>query len=151
LAGLAARIQDDMKAALLGGHRFEGDTLRNLKAAILNEEVAQGKRDEGLDDAEVEKIIAREVKKRRESIKLYEENNRPELAEPEKEEIAVLEKYLPQMMSEADITTLVDSVIAGMGDVSMAQMGQVIGTVKAKAGNAADGALVARIVKEKLQ
>lgn len=140
-----------MKAALLGGHRFEGDTLRNLKAAILNEEVAQGKRDEGLDDAEVEKIIAREVKKRRESIKLYEENNRPELAEPEKEEIAVLEKYLPQMMSEADITTLVDSVIAGMGDVSMAQMGQVIGTVKAKAGNAADGALVARIVKEKLQ
>ena len=151
MAGLAARIQDDMKAALLGGHRFEGDTLRNLKAAILNEEVAQGKRDEGLDDAEVEKIIAREVKKRRESIKLYEENNRPELAEPEKEEIAVLEKYLPQMMSEADITTLVDSVIAGMGDVSMAQMGQVIGAVKAKAGNAADGALVARIVKEKLQ
>ena len=151
MAGLAARIQDDMKAALLGGHRFEGDTLRNLKAAILNEEVAQGKRDEGIDDAEVKKIIAREIKKRRESIKLYEENNRPELAEPEKEEIAVLEKYLPQMMSEADITTLVDSVIAGMGDVSMAQMGQVIGAVKAKAGNAADGALVARIVKEKLQ
>ena len=75
----------------------------------------------------MEKIIAREVKKRRESIKLYEENGRPELAEPEKDEIAVLEKYLPTMMSEAEVATLVDGVIAGMGEVTMAQMGQVIG------------------------
>jgi len=151
LAGLAAKIQDDMKAALLGGNRFEGDTLRNLKAAILNEEVAQGKRDVGLEDSEVEKIIAREVKKRRESIKLYQENNRPELAEPEQKEIAVLEKYLPQMMNEQETAVLIDEVVAGMGDVTMQQMGQVIGAVKAKAGNAADGALVARLVKEKLQ
>ncbi len=140
-----------MKAALLGGHRFEGDTLRNVKAAILNEEVAQGKRDEGLDDAEIEKIIAREVKKRRESIKLYEENNRPELAEPEEAEIAVLEKYLPQMMSETEVSALIDEVISSIGEVNMQQMGQIIGAVKAKAGNTADGAMVARIVKEKLQ
>ena len=60
---LKEQINDEMKAALLGGNRFVGETLRNLKAAILNEEVATGKRDEGLSDADIEKVIAREVKK----------------------------------------------------------------------------------------
>lgn len=143
-------IQNDMKAALLGGNRFEGDVLRNLKAAILNEEVATGKRDEGLDDAEIEKIIAREVKKRTESIKLYEENGRPELAEDEKKEVAVLSMYLPKQLSEDEIREIAKLVIADMDDVGPSMMGQVIGGVKAKAGNAADGATVARVVKELL-
>lgn len=147
---LKEQIQNDLKAALLGGNRFEADVLRNLKAAILNEEVAQGKRDEGLLDAEIEKIVAREVKKRAESTKLYEDNGRPELAEVEKNEAAVIEKYLPTQLSEDELRAMVQEIIAGMGDVSMQQMGQVIGAVKAKAGNAADGALVARIVKEQL-
>ncbi len=147
---LKQQIQDDMKAALLGGNRFEGDTLRNLKAAILNEEVAHGKRDDGLQDDEIEKIIAREVKKRRESITLYEQNGREELAENEKNEIAVLEKYLPELLSEDEIRATVDEVIANMGDVSMQQMGQVIGAVKGKLGNAADGSMVATVVKEQL-
>lgn len=59
---LKQRINDEMKAALLGGNRFVGETLRNLKAAILNEEVATGKRDPGLTDAEIETVIAKEVK-----------------------------------------------------------------------------------------
>lgn len=147
---LKEQIQDDMKAALLGGDRFAGDVLRGLKAAILNEEVAAGKRDDGLTDEEIEKIIAREVKKRRESISLYEQNGRPELAADEKKEIAVLEKYLPEQLSEDDIRTAVDSVVDSMGEVSMQQMGQVIGTVKAKLGNSADGAVVAKLVKERL-
>ena len=81
---LAEQIQNDMKVALLGGDRFVGETLRNLKAAILNEEVATNKRDEGLADDEIEKIVAREVKKRTESIAPYEQNDRPELAEVER-------------------------------------------------------------------
>lgn len=143
-------IQNDMKAALLGGNRFEGDTLRNLKAAILNEEVATGKRDDGLADDEIEKIIAREVKKRRESVALYEENGREELAENEKNEIAVLEKYLPELLSEDEIRAKVDEVIATMSDVGMQQMGQVIGAVKGQLGNSAEGAMVAKVVKEQL-
>jgi len=143
-------LQNDIKAALLGGNRFEGDTLRNLKAAILNEEVAMGKRDEGLDDAEIEKVVAREVKKRRESITVYEENGRPELAQTEKDEVAVLEKYLPAQLTDEEIRGVVNEVVASMGEVSMQQMGQVIGAVKAKAGNAADGARLAKIVKEEL-
>lgn len=148
---LAEQIQNDMKAALLGGNRFEGNVLRNLKAAILNEEVATGKRDTGLDDAEVEKIIAREVKKRHESIKLYEANGRPELAEDEKKEVAVLSTYLPQQLSEDEIREIARLVIADIDNVGPSMMGQVIGGVKAKAGNSADGATVARVVKDLLQ
>ena len=143
-------VSNDMKTALLGGNRFEGDTLRNLKAAILNEEVAQNKRETGLTDAEIEVIIAREVKKRRESIALYEANNRPELAQAEKDEVAVLEKYLPEQLSEADLGKIVDAKIAELGATGVAALGRVIGAVKAQVGNTADGATLARLVKDAL-
>lgn len=150
MPALAARIAEEMKAALLGGDRFRGEVLRNLKAALLNEEVALGKREAGLEDAEVEKVLAREVKKRLESAELYRANGRAELAEPEEQEAAVLREFLPQQLSEAEVRALVQQVIDGMGEVSMQQMGQVIGAVKAKVGNAADGAMIANIVKETL-
>ena len=150
MSALKARITDEMKAALLGGNRFRGDVLRNVKAAILNEEVSLGKRDEGLSDAEVEKVLAREVKKRVESAELYRSNGRAELAEPEEQEAEILREFLPEQLSEAEIVAIVEDVVASMDDVSMQKMGQVIGVVKQKVGNAADGALVAKIVKEKL-
>lgn len=148
---LSAQIQDDMKAALLGGDRFVGDTLRNLKAAILNEEVAQGKRDEGLSDEEIEKVIAREVKKRKESITVYEANGRPELAETEKKEAEILSRYLPEQLGEDEIRAIVTAKITELGVTDAKGMGQVIGAVKQQVGNTADGALLARIVKESLQ
>ncbi len=148
---LKARIDDDLKAALLGGNRFVADNLRNLKAAILNEEVAQNRREEGLDDTEIEGVIAREVKKRNESKALYEQNDRPELAEQEQQEIDVLAAYLPQQLTEDEIQAVIDEIVAGMGDVDMKAMGQVIGAVKARCGTAADGATVARLVKETVQ
>lgn len=147
---LKEQLQNDMKAALLGGDRFVGDTLRNLKAAILNEEVAQNRRNEGISDGEIEVIIAREVKKRNESIALYEQNGRPELAEEERKEAAVLATYLPQQLSEDEIRQLAKAVIEGLENVGPSMMGQVIGGVKAKAGTSADGATVARVVKELL-
>lgn len=127
------------------------DTLRNLKAAILNEEVALGKRDEGLADQDIEAIIAREVKKRTESKLLYESNGRPELAEVEQKEIDILINYLPKQLSEAEVQALIDEVVVEIGATDMKAMGQVIGAVKAKAGTAADGALVAKLVKQTLQ
>ena len=68
---LKERIDGDLKTALLGGDRFKAQVLRGLKAAVLNEEVAKNKRDEGLDDASIEQIVAREIKKRNESAELY--------------------------------------------------------------------------------
>lgn len=143
-------ISNDMKTALLSGNRFEGDTLRNLKAAILNEEVAQNKRETGLEDDAIEAIIAREVKKRRESITLYEANGRPELARDEQSEIAVLKKYLPEQLSEVELKTLVEAKITELGAAGPQAMGQVIGAVKKDVGTSADGALLARIVKDAL-
>jgi uncharacterized protein len=145
---LKQTIQDDMKAALLSGDRFVGDVLRNLKAAILNEEVAQGKRDEGITDEEIEKIIAREVKKRNESIAIYEQNGRPELAENEKKEAEVLARYLPEQLSESELRSIVAAKIEELDVTGPQAMGQVIGAVKQQTGSAADGATLARIVKE---
>lgn len=147
---LKEQINDEMKAALLGGNRFVGETLRNLKAAILDEEVKQNKRDEGLADSEIEKVIAREVKKRTESAKIYRDNGRPELAEPEEQEIEVLKAYLPEQLSEAELTAIVNEKIASLGVSGPQAMGQVIGAVKAEVGNKADGATLANIVKNTL-
>lgn len=150
MPALKQRILDEQKAAFLGGDRFRGEVLRNLLAAILNEEVAQMKRDEGLSDPEVEKVIVREAKKRVESASLYRQNGREDLAEPEENELLVLEEYLPEQMSEDDLRQIVSQVVLSMGEVTMQQMGQVIGSVKSRVGNAADGAMIAKIVKETL-
>jgi uncharacterized protein YqeY len=147
---LKQRIQDDLKAALLGGDRFVGETLRGLKAAILNEEVATGKRDEGLGDIEIEKIVAREVKKRNESAVLYEQNDRAESAADERREAEILSVYLPKQLSEDELMAVVEAAIKQLGANGMSDMGKVIGVVKSKVGNTADGALVAKLVKEKL-
>lgn len=147
---LKQRITDDIKAALLGGNRFVGETLKNLKAAILNEEVARNKRDEGLDDASIEQIIAREVKKRTESIKMYEQGGRADLAESEQNEIDVIKVYLPQQLGEDEVRAIVEAAVQQLGANGMSDMGKVIGVVKSKVGNTADGATVAKLVKEAL-
>ena len=147
---LKSQIDNDLKAALLGGDRFVSEVLRGLKAVILDEEVKQGKRDEGLDDETIEKLIAREVKKRQDSATQYEAAGRPELVEAEKAESKVIEAYLPAQLSEDDIKKAIQETISAMGVSGPAAMGQVIGAVKGKLGNAADGATVARLVKEAL-
>lgn len=147
---LKERINDEMKAALLGGNRFAGEVLRNLKAAILNEEVAMGRRDQGLSDPDVERVIVREVKKRTESAKIYRDNGRPELAEPEEQEIEVLKAYLPTQLTENELKTIVEQKIAELGVSGPQAIGQVIGAIKAEVGNQADGAILANIVKNTL-
>lgn len=145
---LKQRINDDLKAALLGGDRFLAETLRGLKAAILNEEVSQSKRDEGLDDSIIEQIIAREVKKRNESAAIYEQNDRAESAIAEKREAEILVQYLPTQLSEAEIKSVVEAKIEELGASGMQSMGQVIGAVKQQLGNTADGSTIARLVKQ---
>jgi len=148
---LKEQINNDLKAALLGGNRFTGEVLRGLKAAILNEEVAQNKREEGLSDEVIEQIVAREVKKRNESASIYDGADRPELADNERAEAKVLVAYLPAQLSEDEIALVVTRVVSELGVSGPSAMGQVIGTVKKELGNTADGATVARLVKNALQ
>ncbi|HSW77425.1 MAG TPA: GatB/YqeY domain-containing protein [Candidatus Chromulinivoraceae bacterium] len=147
---LKQRIESDLKAALLGGDRFVGETLRGLKAAVLNEEVAQNKRDVGLEDAVIEQIIAKEVKKRNESAAIYEQNQREDSAADERREAEILSRYLPKQLSEAELKTVVDAKVAELGATDIKMMGQVIGAVKKDVGNTADGAMVSKLVKEVL-
>lgn len=147
---LKQRIDEDLKAALLERHQFVTQVLRGLKAVILDEEIAQGKREDGLSDAEIEKIVAREVKKRNEAAALYDQNLRQDSADDERREADILAKYLPEQMTEAEIKTIVDAKVAELGATDMKMMGQVIAAVKSDAGSAADGAVIAKIVKQKL-
>ena len=94
--------------------------------------------------------MIREVKKRAESAAIYDGAERPELAQQERAESKVLEAYLPEQTSEADIKSAVDEAIVATGATSPAQMGQVIGAVKSQLGNSADGGTIARLVKEAL-
>ena len=147
---LKAQLDNDLKAALLGGDRFRAEVLRGLKAVILNEEVAKGLREEGLEDTAIETLIVREVKKRADSATQYEAAGRPELVEAETAESKVLEEYLPQQASEEDVKKVIIETITSMGVSGPQAMGQVIGAVKAKLGNSADGGTIARLVKESL-
>lgn len=147
---LEQRIEQDIKAALLAGDSVKATTLRGLKATLLNVKVAEGKRDSGLNDEEVIKILSKEAKKRQESADLYKQGGNNEKAEAELTEKALIETYLPEQLSEDDINKIIDEVLAGMREVGLKDMGPVIGQVKAKAGAQADGAVIARLVKEKL-
>jgi uncharacterized protein YqeY len=147
---LKEKISEDLKAALLSGDHFRSDVIRGIKAVVLNEEVALNKREEGLDDEAIEKLIAREVKKRNESAAIYDGAGRSELATNERKEAEILSLYLPEQLSKADIEKIVDKAIGDLGVSDARAMGQIIGFVKKELGNSADGALIASIVKEKL-
>lgn len=144
------KINGDLKSAMLSGDHFKAETLRGIKAVILNEEVAQGKRDDGLDDSIIEQLIAREVKKRNESASIYDGAGRAELAENERAEAKILGEYLPEQLSVEDIKVVVVRVVKELGVSGPSAMGQVIGAVKKELGNTADGSVIAQIVKIEL-
>jgi hypothetical protein len=144
-------LNDDVKAAMLAGDSLRLETLRALKTAIQYADVAAKTRaDGGISDDEILSLFAKEAKKRQDSADLYTQGNAPERAEKELAEKAIIETYLPEQLSEAELVELIDAIIAEQGAAGPQAMGKVIGAVKAKAGTAADGALVARLVKERL-
>jgi uncharacterized protein YqeY len=151
LSNLKDTINADLKTAMIARDTVRTQTLQGLKAAILNEEVAKKVRDEGLDQASIEQIIAREVKKRDEAAQLYDQGGNAESAVKERTEKEILAVYLPTQLSEAELSELVATVVETMQPEGMKDMGKVIGAVKAQVGNAGDGALIAKLVKEKLQ
>lgn len=148
---LEQQLEQDIKAALLAGDSQRVSVLRGLKATLLNVKVATGKRDSGLSDEEVLSAFAKESKKRQESADLYKQGGDEARTAAELAEKAIIDAYLPAQLSEEELGKLVDDAIAQTGASGPQAMGQVIGQVKAKAGAAANGALIARLVKEKLR
>jgi uncharacterized protein len=147
---LEQKIEQDIKTALLAGDSERVSTLRGLKAVLLNVKVATGKRDSGLSDDEVLVQLSKQAKQRQESADMYVQGGDSARAEAELAEKAIIEAYLPEQLSEAEIGKLVDDAIAQTGAAGPQAMGQVIGQVKKQAGATADGSVIARLAKEKL-
>ena len=145
---LKDQIIHDMTAAMKAQDAARTSTLRMVKAAIMNREKDGG---EAITDEDVLKLLRSQVKQRRDSVEQYQKAGRPELADKEIAEIAVIETYLPQAASEAEIEQAVSEAITETGASSMKDMGAVMKAVMPKlAGKNADGRTVSDTVKKKL-
>jgi uncharacterized protein YqeY len=140
---LKERINEDMKAAMRASDKERLSTIRMAQAAIKQREVDERTT---LDDAQVIAVIEKMVKQRRESIAQFEQGGRADLAAREAGEIALLQGYLPEPLSEAELDAIISEAIAASGASSIKDMGKVMAAVKAKAAGRADmGAVSARI------
>jgi len=147
---LEARIDTDLKSALLSRDAATVETLRGLKSVILYAKVAAGSRDTAMSDEQVIGLLAKESKKRQESIDLYTQGGAPERAAKEAQEKAIIDAFLPAQLSEEDIKTHIETALTELGVSDMSGMGKVIAEVKVKTAGAADGAVIAKLVKERL-
>jgi len=142
------RLTEDLKFATKSRNQLRMDVIRMIKAAVLNKEV-ELKRD--LDDAEMSRVMTTLVKQRRESIEQFEKAQRQELAAKERQEIEIIESYLPKPISPEELETLITSVIADTGSQSMKDMGAVMKAVMTRlGGQTVDGKHVSELVKRKL-
>lgn len=143
-------ITSDLKAAMLSGDKQRVEALKMLKTAITYKEVELGVRETGLTDEQTVDVLSKEAKKRADAAEMYEKAGRTEQAAAENFEKEIIAVYLPEQASDDDIREVINEAIAQMDEVSIKQMGQIIGAVKARLGQSADGARVAALVKEKL-
>lgn len=149
MSALKEKLQSDLNAAIKSRNTVVAETIRMVLSAITNEEVA-GKEKRELSDAEVITVLTREAKKRREAAEAFENGGRADRAAAERAEGEVIASYLPEQLSEAELNNLISETIAAVGAAGPADMGKVMGALKAKVAGKADGALVSSLVKAAL-
>jgi uncharacterized protein len=141
-------IKSELKEALKAKQEVKLRTVRSMLTAFMNEAVASGRTPQDfLTDAEVLAVVKRLAKQRKESITQYESNNRPELAIPEKEELEVLESYLPQLMSAEEIRPIAAAKKSELGLDDKSKMGMLVGAVMKELAGKADGGDVKQVVE----
>jgi uncharacterized protein YqeY len=141
------QIDADLKTSMRAGDKFRTETLRNLKSAIKYAEIDGGA---SLTDQDVTAVVAQQAKQRRDSITEFEKANRTDLVDNEKAQLKILETYLPEQLSEADIKTKAEAVIAELGITNAREMGQVMKRMMADLKGQADGKIVNKVVRELL-
>ena len=146
---LSARLMDDIKIAMRAKDTIALEALRAIKSEILLAQTATGSKEEISEDDEI-KLLQRLVKTRKDSAKIFTEQNRLDLAEPELAQIAVIEKFLPAQLSEAEVEAIIAKIIAETGASGIASMGKVMGLAAAKLGGTAEGKTISTIVKKLL-
>lgn len=147
---LKEQLLEDLKQAMLAKDEQRLSTIRMLKSAIQYYEINKGGAGYEATDEDIIDVVGKEIKKHRESIELYEKGGRPELAYKEKQEMEILQQYLPEQMSEEEVRKLVDDAIAQTGASTIQDMGKVMGSLMPKVKGKADPTMVSNLVKEKL-
>jgi uncharacterized protein len=140
---LKQQLMDDMKAAMKSGNKQDLDAIRFVIAKIKNVEIDNGE----MNDTQIQQLIGKQIKEMKEVMGDYEKAGRQDLADKDKANIAVLERYLPAPLSETEVDTIIDQVMA---ENPGAHMGMVIGKVNQQVAGRADGGLIAQKVKAKL-
>lgn len=146
---LEAKVMEQLKQAMRDKNEAALRTLRAIKSAILMEKTSVGAK-ETLTEAEEVKIIQKMMKQRKDSIAIFTEQNRHDLAEKEQEEVAVLENFLPQQLSAEELQAAVREIIAQTGAASAADLGKVMGQASRQLAGRADGKAIADMVKSLL-
>lgn len=143
------QVSNDIKSAMLAKDKVRLEALRGIKKEFLEAKTAKGADGELTDDMAM-KILAKMVKQRKESAQIYTEQNRPDLAEPELAEAAVIETYLPKQINEEELTEALKAIIAQVGATTPQEMGKVMGVATKQLAGRADGRAISAKVKELL-
>lgn len=143
------KISADIKEAMLAREKVRLETLRGIKKEFLEAKTAKGS-DGSLSDDQATKILAKMAKQRRETAAIYTDQNRPELAENELAEAAVIEGYLPKQLSEEELIAELKKIIAETGATSQKEMGKVMGVASKALAGRADGKVISAKVRELL-
>ena len=146
---LVEKINADLKAAMLAKDEVGLRGIRAIKAAILMAQTETGASKDLTPEKEIA-ILQKLVKQRKDSITIFEQQNRTDLADKEREEVAVIEKYLPAQMSEDEIVAMVKEIITSTGAAGMKDMGKVMGAASKSMAGKADGTLISQVVKKLL-
>lgn len=147
---LKNKVQEDLKQAMLAHDEQRLSTVRMLKSALQYYEIQKGGAGYEATDEDVIEVVGREIKKRKESIEMFEKGGRQELADKERKELEVLQTYLPEQLSEDDVRKLIDNAISQTAATSLQDMGKVMGILSPQIKGKADGSFVSSIVREKL-
>jgi uncharacterized protein YqeY len=146
---LSTQIMEEIKTAMRAKDTIALEALRAIKSEILLAQTATGSKEE-ISEADEIKLLQKLVKTRKDSAKIYTEQNRMDLAEPELAQIAVIEKFLPAQLSEAEVEAIITKIIAETGATGIASMGKVMGIASAQLGGTAEGKTISAIVKKLL-
>ncbi len=149
--GIKQRLEADIKSALLSGDKNTVNILKMLKSAILDSEIAEGKRKEGLSEQALMTLLAKESKKRQDAVELYTKAGELERANNEATEKQTISNYLPKQMDDKELSHLLDEVISELGgELNQQLMGKVIAAVRERSQGTVDGSRIASAVKVRL-
>mgnify|MGYP001605218935 CR=1 FL=1 len=146
---LETKVMDDLKKAMLAKDEKSLRSLRAIKAAIIQAKTAEGAGGQIKDEEEI-KLLQKLVKQRKDSLEIYEKQGREDLASKEREEIEVIEKFLPKQLSEEELKDIISGIILETGASSRSDMGKVMGAANKQLAGKADGKMIAGIVKQLL-